>query len=129
MIVTHSTLEKALLRIFREQNMQAFSSLLFRELQGFWSYTGLRQSDLRDAVRCMFEQNRVDFQNDGQGLAVVLTPNGAEQMREAELQLSSVLRDSTDKFTLHKAKKRLLVEAHAAQQSTRMRSNDQTAMY
>ena len=127
MIVTHSTLEKALLRIFREQNMEAYSSLPFRELQGFWSYTGLRQSDLRDAVRGMFEQNQVDFQNDGGGLAVVLTPDGAEHLRDSEFHLSSALRDTVDKVSLHKARKRISSGRPAARQSEQMRSEDRSA--
>ncbi|MGJ8668450.1 MAG: hypothetical protein ACSHXK_03080 [Oceanococcus sp.] len=127
MIVTHSTLEKALQRIFREQNMEAYSSIPFRELQGFWSYTGLRQSDLRDAVRGMFEQNLVDFQNDGGGLAVVLTPSGAEHLEDTEFHLTSAVRDTLDKVSLHKAKKRIADGAHAARQSAQARSEDRSA--
>ena len=127
MIVTHSTLEKALLRIFREQNMEAYSSLPFRELQGFWSYTGLRQSDLRDAVRGMFEQNQVDFQNDGGGLAVVLTPEGAEHLTDSEFHLGSALRDTMDKVSLRKAKKRVRAGSPSTRHSEQMRSEDRSA--
>ncbi|RZO85226.1 hypothetical protein [Oceanococcus atlanticus] len=122
MIVTHSTLEKALLRIFREQHMTRYSSLPFRELQGLWAYTGLRQSDLRDALRYMFEQNAIDFQNDGQGLSVVVTPHGASMMNDSELHLGSVLRDTRDKLSLHKASQRQ--DSRIAGGSTRMRAED-----
>ncbi len=124
MIVTHSTLEKALLRIFREQSMAAYSSIPFRELQGFWSYTGLRQSDLRDAVRGMFEQNYVDFENANGGLSVVLTPEGAEHIDAPELQLASVISDTRDKLNLHQARKRIAASAHAARETAHMRDQD-----
>lgn len=126
MIVTHSTLEKALARIFREQHMEAYSSIPFRELQGFWSYTGLRQSDLRDAVRCMFEQNHVDFQNDSGGLSVILTPAGAEHVNDSEVHMSSVIRDTIDKVSLHQAKKRSSQQRHDSR--PHMRADDRSGM-
>lgn len=122
MIVTHSTLEKALLRIFREQHMTRYSSLPFRELQGLWAYTGLRQSDLRDALRYMFEQNAIDFQNDGDGLSVVVTPSGASLMHEGEVHLGSMLRDTRDKLSLHRAGQRQ--DSRITDGSTRMRADD-----
>lgn len=126
MIVTHSTIAKALARIFREHHMEAYSAIPFRELQGFWSYTGLRQSDLRDAVRCMFEQNQVDFQNDGGGLSVVLTPDGAEQIRNGEFKFGNVLRDTVDKFSLHQARKR--TSSGSQPPRAQMRSEDRAGM-
>ena len=128
MIVTQSTLEKAISRIFREQHMQAYSSMPFRELRGFWAYTGLRDSDLRDAVRYMFEQNHLDFQNDGQGLAVVITPQGAAELNSAEFSLGSVVRDSRDKLNLRQAGKRLTASATMIAKTAHMRSEDQAAV-
>ncbi len=106
MNVTDTTLEKAVFRILREHELEAYTSIQFRELQGLWAYTGLRQSDLRDALRHMFERNYLDFQNDGHGLAVVVTPQGYRHAQDQELHLGSLMRDTWDKLTLLKAGKR-----------------------
>lgn len=112
MRVTESTLEKAVFRIVRQHELEAYASIPFREMQGLWAYTGLRQGDLRDALRSMFEKRYIDFENDGDGLSVVITPEGCERGREHELQVAHLLRDSRDKLTLHQASKRYHTPGH-----------------
>lgn len=112
MFVSDSTLEKAVFRILRQHELEAHATLPFRELQGLWAYTGLRQGDLRDALRIMFDRKFIDFENSGDGLQVVVTPEGYEHAREHELHVGSLLRDARDKVTLHQAAKRLKSPPH-----------------
>ncbi len=125
MQITESTLEKAVFRLLREHELEPHASIPFRELQGLWAYTGLRQGDLRDALRIMFDKNYVDFENNGDGLAVVITPTGYQHAQESELRLSSLLADARDKVTLRQAGKRYHAPPHDMPGRKLERSADQ----
>lgn len=127
MQITDSTLEKAVFRLLREHELAAHASIPFRELQGLWAYTGLRQSDLRDALRIMFDKNFVDFENNGNGLAVVVTPEGFQHAQDKELHLGSLLKDARDKLILHQAEKRYHRPSHDPQVRKFQRGGDKSA--
>lgn len=126
MQITDSTLEKAVFRLLREHELAAHASIPFRELQGLWAYTGLRQSDLRDALRIMFDRNYVDFENNGGGLAVVVTPEGYRHAQDTEIHLGSLLKDTRDKLTLRQAEKRYHRPTHDPQIRKFQRLNDKS---
>ena len=127
MQVTNSTLEKAMFRILRSHELEPWAAIDFRELQGLWAYTGLRQSDLREAVSYMFQQGLIDFQNDGSGLAIVLTPAGYERGHDQDIQLQTLLRDTRDVLNLRSASKRPLPSRTGPRQGARSRRQETQA--
>lgn len=106
MHITKSTLEKALFRIIREHQLNAYDSISLRELRELWGFSGLRYDDLRDALRVMFESNFVDFVNEGDGLAIVLKPEGYARAQELDIHIRTLLRDAQDKIALYRAAQR-----------------------
>lgn len=124
MHITDSTLEKAVFRILREHELEAYASMPFREMQGLWAYTGLRQGDLRDALRIMFDRNYIDFENSGDGLSIVVTPQGYRHGRDSELHVGSLIRDTRDKVTLHRASRRYHMPSHGPVRQELQRQQD-----
>lgn len=125
MRVTTTTLEKAVFRILKDHNLEPYDAVEFRELQAEWARTGLRQDDLRDALRQMFERDLLDFQNDGRGLSIIVTREGYEHATHGEMRLSTLVDDARDRYALYKASQRVRGNARAAGR----RSQDQAASH
>lgn len=122
MHVTENTLQRALFNILRKQEFVAYSTLRFKRLQKLWAGTGLRQNDLRDILRMLFEKDHLDFQNDGQGLAVILTQQGFEHMHTHGPHWGDLIASARDRYTLFQIAQRTCANTKTDSSS---RKNDQ----
>lgn len=104
--VTPEVLEETLLGIFDEFHLRAEGRLAAGNLEQAWRRTGLRDSDLAQAVDLAVEgEIIVPEQHDGE-MTLRLTALGAETMNSAD-GIRDMLRSLKAKRILNKAKKRI----------------------
>ncbi len=106
MIVTESTLERALFHIFWDRDLEAGSELRLTDLQYYWLATGLRRDDLRDAIRCLSRRGYVALLGEGNLAAVQLTKSGWTRLEEFEFVMPSTQQDIGDVLVMTDAKHR-----------------------
>jgi len=95
MYVPSHTLRQALLHIFTEAGAHPGQGLSFSEIARTWSRTGLRDHDLRIAVRELVDSGALHpLQRNGTlGFALnAASPHGSPRLR-SELQLAMALSD------------------------------------
>ena len=73
MHISSSTLRLALLRLFQQAGMRTGDQFPFRDMERAWHSTGLRTSDLRDAVRLMHEDGELQRVGQDFDLSFALT--------------------------------------------------------
>ena len=76
MQIPSSTLRLALFEIFADAGATADSSLTFDDIENAWSLTGLRMSDLRDAIHEMIDSRDLHATRLHGNLGFALTPQG-----------------------------------------------------
>lgn len=106
MQITPSTLERAMYQIIREQALTAHTWISHHQLQLHWTASGLRQTDLRDALRLLAESGVVDLVNAGDGLMVSVTDRGYALANARQSTLRHWLRDTQDAQRLRQAQER-----------------------
>lgn len=80
MFVSSSTLRLALCRILDEWVAAPGAVLRYTDLELAWLHTGLRTSDLRDAVRELVERGEMLTTHQGDALAFTLTAVGCQSL-------------------------------------------------
>ena len=106
MHVTSATLRLALSRLLRDRNAQPGELVLFSEMEQVWAHTGLRLSDLRDAVRVLMEDGVLQPGERGNALAFSLTAEGHGQLYRAELTIPALVERAVEEWTLVRARTR-----------------------
>lgn len=106
MQVSSGTLRLALSRILRDREARPAQPIPMAALEQAWAFTGLRQADLRDALRAMMEEDILRAVEKDGALAFALTPDGYGQLYHAELTLPAMLERATDEWTLVQARNR-----------------------
>lgn len=88
MQISPQILRLALLRVFAEAESER---LEFAQVSSLWPRTGLRQSDLRDAVRELLDSGDLLGSGADDTLQLALSPQGLGALREpyGELQVAS----------------------------------------
>jgi hypothetical protein len=91
MHISPRILRLALLRVFAQTGVGASGSLSLAEVSAAWPQTGLRQSDLRDAVREMLDSGELEGSGPDESLSLALSPRVLQDLREphGELQLAT----------------------------------------
>lgn len=84
MLISSNTLRLALLRIFENAGARAGDNLLFRDIATAWTRTGLRNSDLRDAVNEMIESGGLCSGDCDGALGFSLTPKADRLLTEPD---------------------------------------------
>ena len=104
MHISSHILRLALLRIFADAGVGAGDSLSFPQISRRWPHTGLRDSDLRDAVRELLDSGELVGSGQDETLNLTLSPEALRTLREPY----GVLRLATfeDEATLFMAKHR-----------------------
>ena len=76
MVISSGALELAVFRILQRHQVTPGEMVAFDELQQGWSHTGLRASDLRDALRSLVDKGCLECPPDGPDLMFRLTDSG-----------------------------------------------------
>jgi len=98
MLVSPTTLELAFWRILHDRRAETGTPLPFGELEQEWDKTGLRRSDLRDAVRMTLERGWVECVPESAGLALRLTSGGYRRFYQpTALSVSLALYDENER--------------------------------
>lgn len=107
MYVAESTLERALLEIYRQDAPAPGRSLTMAALQRAWQETGLRNDDFRDAVRILLGRGMLALGGNAQDTDVVLTPLGAARLASESFERPTLPADVADRDTLDRLRQRV----------------------
>ena len=104
MFISYSVLRLAILHIFAEADGGVREPLSFHELGILWRQTGLRDSDLRDAVRGLLDAGEMVANKADDTLVLSLSPELLQDLDEpvAALALGTV----DEEMTLFRARHR-----------------------
>lgn len=121
MFVEDSTLERAVLGVFRQVQNPGDEFVPYRALQAQWSSTGLRGEDLRDAVRVVLERRLLEIEDSQEGMAFRLSKSGRRRCQKLGIAATQLNRDLRDVMKLLRARHRPAPGSVDAQQR---RAND-----
>lgn len=112
MHISPQILRLALLRIFAEAGVGAGEKLSFGEVSARWPQTGLRGSDLRDAVRELLDSGDLIGSGGDEALSLALSPETQRSVREPHgvLQMASFDEEATLFMARHRRKSGRLTE-------------------
>lgn len=125
MQVLDSTLERALLNIYKASGLRAGGLLSVASLQRAWERTGLRNSDFRDAVRILLRQGLLEIRDRPDAMDVMLTAAGAGRLQADAFRNPVEEPDVEDTRTLETLHARVLARRRGWNGSRRRRSDDQ----
>lgn len=115
MQIDNSTLARAMLGVLQRCDASANGSVPFPRLRGVWRGTGLRDSDLRDAVRVLAERNCIRLSDAEGSIAVGITESG-RKIASQGLSLDNLRGEVRDRLRLLKARIRPRNEADGRRQ-------------
>lgn len=97
MHISSKVLRLSLLRLFAEAAVGPDGSLSFAEVRMRWPQTGLRNADLRDAVRELVDSGDLRASGEDDGLHLSLSPEAMRGLREpyGELHLATFEDEAT----------------------------------
>ncbi len=102
-----STLKRALLGTLQRCGVDRHQDgVTYATLRDAWRRTGLRESDLRDAVRVLAETGLIRLREAGDSIAVCVTETGRHASGRMELSLEALQREVQDQFILLRARLR-----------------------
>jgi hypothetical protein len=104
MHISPQILRLALLRIFADASMDAGDTLSFTQVSARWPHTGLRDSDLRDAVRELLDSG--DLVGSGQDETLSLSLSAAARRSLSEPYGELYMASFDDEATLFMARHR-----------------------
>lgn len=107
MQVLDSTLERALLDIFKAGGLQAGGALSVAALQRAWALTGLRESDFRDAVRILLRRGLLEVKDRVDTMDIVLTADGVRRLQSDAFRNPTQEADLEDLRTLETVRGRV----------------------
>lgn len=125
MQVVDSTLERALLNIYKTSGLRVGGVLSVAALQRAWSLTGLRDSDFRDAVRILLRRGLLEVRDRPDAMDVMLTAAGAERLQADAFRNPSDEPDLEDVRTLETVRARVLARRRGWTGSRRRRSDEE----
>lgn len=112
MHISPKVLRLSLLRLFAEAAVGPDGCLSFAEISMRWPQTGLRGSDLRDAVRELVDSGDLRATGQDDGLRLSLSPEALRGLREpyGELHLASFEEEATLFMARHRPRQGLPAE-------------------
>lgn len=107
MQIEESTLRRALLGVLDACGVDRYDDgVPWAMLRERWRDTGLRESDLRDAVRILAERGQIILREAGNTLGVGLSDEGRAALRRRPIELGSLRQDIHDQLVLLRARMR-----------------------
>lgn len=125
MQVLDSTLERALLGIYKASGLKAGGLLSVTALQRAWERTGLRNTDFRDAVRILLRRGLLEVRDRPDALDVMLTAAGAERLQADAFRNPAGQSDLEDVHTLDTMRARVAARRRGWTGARRRRSDEQ----
>ncbi|HZR34995.1 MAG TPA: hypothetical protein VFA75_06435 [Nevskia sp.] len=106
MHISPQILRLALLRLFADASLSPGDRMDFTRLSALWPQTGLRTSDLRDAVRELLDSGELVGSGEGETLTLSLSPAGRCALSEpyGEVQMASFDDEATLFMAQHRHK-------------------------
>lgn len=113
MHISPKVLRLSLLRLFAEAAVGPDGRLSFAEISTRWPHTGLRNSDLRDAVRELVDSGDLLASGENDGLRLSLSPQALRGLREpyGELHLTTFEEEATLFMARHRPRQGAPTEA------------------
>ncbi|MFA5939062.1 MAG: hypothetical protein WC809_06875 [Sinimarinibacterium sp.] len=124
MQVLDSTLERALLNIYKISGLRVGGALSVAALQRAWSQTGLRDDDFRDAVRILLRRGLLEVRDRPDAMDVMLTAAGAERLQADAFRNPTEDPDLEDVHALETVRARVLARRRGWTGSRRRRDDD-----
>jgi len=109
MLISSTALELAVHQILQRHHIAAGEQVTFDDLHQGWNHTGLRVSDLRDALRGLVDKGCLDCPPGGPDLMFRLTESGQAYFAHFASPTATV----NDRHTLAAAEARLATPAAA----------------
>lgn len=125
MQVLDSTLERALLNIYKTSGLRGGGALSVAALQRAWAMTGLRDNDFRDAVRILLRRGLLEVRDRPDAMDVMLTTVGAARMQADAFSNPTSETDVEDAHTLETLRARVVMRRRGWGGDRKRRTDDQ----
>lgn len=123
MQVDDNTLKRAMFGVMQREPGAADTGLPYLQIRKLWTRTGLRESDLRDAVRVLAEQHCIRLEDVEGTIAVRLTESGRREYGRQTLRLDQLSEEVRQRVALLQARLR----SRGGGEQRRRRVNDRPA--